>query len=530
MAGKLKGKPGKSSAQLGRSQEQTPRTKPGAFLSYSRTNKNERDFLQHATEEAGCSVIGDWSVPPGPDWWQQILNLIRGADVFILLATAESAASGTVRAEIAKAEEFGKRIVTVVGSAGVSAESLHPAARRPNFLFAPTRPPDAGPPAEFVKQLAAAVHTNFAEIEEHTRLLLFAETWILEGRLPDRLLKGSALDRADRFLGDLSSELGEWHPRPTPNQREFILSSRREQRRRRVVTALAVVVALSGSVVAYRAYRNSVDTTANERLGVRLVSVARRSLLAQRPDRSLLAAAGALHLMASSRDAETLLRQALGMIPKPVRRICGNGGNPRPLVSRNGHLLAAQCAPGELSVFALPSFELLGTIPNFPKVEQMALTPNDRSVVVRLPDKLLSYDIQTGRADVFPEFDALAPRSRTSTNFPTTNPTYTALSPSGRYAASFSDGAVHVLDLASRRLQHFRVPFDPFRVTISADEQFVGVNTRFVPKGKRGIAIFFHRIRTRNQRAGRLGRRIVHWEKRRGMVVDSSGAGQPGEV
>jgi WD40 repeat protein len=435
-------------------------------------------------------VVGDWSVPAGPDWWQQVLNLIRSADVFILLATADSAASETVRAEIAKAEEFGKRIVTVVGSAGVSAESLHPAARRPNFLFAPAPRPDAGPPAEFVKQLAAAVHTNFAEIEEHTRLLLFAETWILEGRHPDRLLKGTTLDRADRFLGDLSAEPGEWRPRQTPNQREFVLSSRREQRRRRVVTTVAAVVTLSASVVAYRAYRNSVDTAANERLAGRLVSVARRSLLAQRPDRALLAAAGALHLMASSRDAEALLRQAVGMIPKPVRRICGNGGNSRPLASKNGHLLAVQCAPGRLSVFALPSLQLLQTIPNFPEVEQMALTPDDRSVVVRSRHKLLSYDIQTGRADSFEEFDALVPPPRSSRNFPTTDPTYEALSPSGRFAATFSDRTVHVLDLASKRIQHFRAPFDPFRVTISADEQFVGVNTRFVSKGKRGIAIF----------------------------------------
>jgi hypothetical protein len=489
-AGKLKENPGKSSAQLGRSREQTPRTKPGAFLSYSRKNENEKDLLGHATEEAGCSVVGDWSVPAGPDWWQQVLNLIRGADVFILLATADSAASETVRAEIAKAEEFGKRIVTVVGSAGVSAESLHPAARRPNFLFAPAPLPDAGPPSEFVKQLAAAVHTNFAEIEEHTRLLQFAETWILEGRHPDRLLKGRTLDRADRFLRDLSAESGEWRPKPTPHQREFVLSSRREQRKRRVVTALAAVVALSASVVAYRAYRNSVDTAANERLAGRLVSVARRSLLTQRPDRALLAGAGALHLMTSSRDAEPLLRQAVGMIPKPVRRICGKGGNPRPLASKNGHLLAVQCAPGELSVFALPSLQLLQTIPNFPEVEQMALTPDDRSVVVRFRHQLLSYDIQTGRADFFQEFDALVPHDRSSMNFPTNDPTYEALSPSGRYAATFSDRTVHVLELASKRIQHFRAPFDPFRVTISADEQFVGVNTRFVPKGKRGIAIF----------------------------------------
>ena len=34
-----------------------------------------------------------------------------------------------------------------------------------------------------------------------------------------------------------------------------------------------------------------------------------------------------------------------------------------------------------------------------------------------------------------------------------------------------------MLDIASARLQSFAVPFDPFRVTISADDRFVGVNT-----------------------------------------------------
>ena len=386
-----------------------PAQKPCVFLSYARENRDEMDGLCRALERANCSVSGDWKVPPGPDWWEQILNLIRRADIFVLLATAASTTSQVVNAEIAEAAKLGKRIVTVVGSDGVAADDVHPAARRPNWIFAPAVTSRAlSDNANFEQKLAAAVHTNFAQVEEHTRLLGDADTWIREGRPAGRLLKGRALDRAEQLLTELGGERTEWKPAPIQDQREFVARSRRVQRTRVITLTTTLIVGLVAAGLAFRAF----EAASGERLARQLATKA-QELPLERPDLRLLVAAEAFRMLPALTEAEVTLRHALGMIPKPIQLICEPSGpseSPRLIVSSDGGALAAWCAPGELSIFALPSAKLLRTLRTLPcGTPTIAINSERQSVIVQCPGELRAYAIATGEVTPFPEFDKVSP-------------------------------------------------------------------------------------------------------------------------
>ena len=73
-----------------------------------------------------------------------------------------------------------------------------------------------------VDRVVAAVDTDLDWVHDHTRWLVKSRDWEAGGRDRSRLLRGSELAAAERWL---AGEAGK-QPEPTALQREFVLRSR----------------------------------------------------------------------------------------------------------------------------------------------------------------------------------------------------------------------------------------------------------------------------------------------------------------
>src|SRR4030095_4133177 len=88
---------------------------PTVFISYSRREAPFVDILLDALEDDGVNVWVDYrSLVPGKPWLDQILDGIRLADVFLLVASKEAMTSPNVKLEYKHALEQGKRIILIL--------------------------------------------------------------------------------------------------------------------------------------------------------------------------------------------------------------------------------------------------------------------------------------------------------------------------------------------------------------------------------------------------------------------------------
>jgi hypothetical protein len=478
---------------------------PQCFLSYSRDDPEQKRRVVAALHAAGCSVSGDWNIPAGPDWWQQVCDLITHADIFVLLATRNSTRSNTVRDEVKKAADSGKRIVTVAGWGGVEDDDVPEPARRPNWLELPPENTDIKGSTTFAKSLAGAIFTDFDELAEHTQLLIAAKAWTGDERRSSRLLRGAVLTRADALVHRLTTKTGRWHPIPTDEQREFLRFSRRARFTRRV-SAAATVVLLSGVAFAgYAEYRRRSDS-ANQESYSRQLAARSPTLLATRPDQALLMAVEAAKNLPGAPEAEAAVRQALAVLLRPTVELCVQRGS-SPVLNRSRpfnprRILAISCEDG-VRIYDLASKNLLRTFADVPTPHAMAVTEDGRRVVMRLPGTVRTYEIDTGAANSDPEFDRLLPEPGRRSAWPLQDPVTEALSPNGRYAAAFRDQELFLHDIEKQATEKIRLPFAPHRVTFSADDEFVGVSS---PHGSgsasgrfgHGGALLIH-VRSRRQ-------------------------------
>lgn len=118
-------------------------------------------------------VKGDWLLDQGPDYWDQLVQLIRQSDAFIALISPDITASEPCGKEIELAAALGKRILPIVVADVGNPKALPSVLQSPQWAF--LRENDN---FEFeVERIVRSIYSDFADMQEHTQLLLAADRW-----------------------------------------------------------------------------------------------------------------------------------------------------------------------------------------------------------------------------------------------------------------------------------------------------------------------------------------------------------------
>jgi hypothetical protein len=216
------------------------------FVSYSRKDEPTVLKLVAALEAASdLEALRDKKdILPGEEWRGRLEGLVVAADVVLVCLSPDSIASPEVKNEIETANRLSKRILPVVlrrleAAAPAAVASL-------NYFFLTD---DKSWDAE-IASLRTAIHTNIGWLREHTRIGELSQKWQTDGKRADTLLRGGALDEAERW----ASNQPDFAPAPSPLQRDFIATSRRaatgRQRNWTIGSLLVAAVAIVLTVIA----------------------------------------------------------------------------------------------------------------------------------------------------------------------------------------------------------------------------------------------------------------------------------------
>jgi len=93
----------------------TTETQRGAFISYSRINKEFASKLSKGLRLAGYSIWFDlFDIPTGSRWDDEVEKALRKCSIFMIILTPASIASENVKDEIGYAIDHGKRILPIL--------------------------------------------------------------------------------------------------------------------------------------------------------------------------------------------------------------------------------------------------------------------------------------------------------------------------------------------------------------------------------------------------------------------------------
>lgn len=207
-------------------------------ISYARVDDAFVRRLYDALVAADHEIWVDWEgIPPTAEFLREIESAIADADALLFVISPDSAASETCEREVNWATEFGKRLVPVVCRAAEPA-SLPEAVRKLNWI--PFDSFDTG-----MEELASALELDLDRVRSHTRLLDLSRQWDRSGYEKSRLLYGSHLGEAERFVEkDRDRE-----PSPTQLMVEFVAASRRSAARKLYQLLIGVAAAFVVAVV-----------------------------------------------------------------------------------------------------------------------------------------------------------------------------------------------------------------------------------------------------------------------------------------
>lgn len=299
------------------------------FISYSRSDLNRVRELHAALTAHGKEVWVDWEgIPPTAEWMHEIRAAIDAAQAFAFVLSPASLASKVCLLELEHALARGKRLIPIVAR-DVDAASVHEPLARLNWFHAR----EQDPVEQAADRLITAIETDFAHVEQHTRLLLRAAEWEARGTDDGLALRGRPLAAAEAWLADAALN----EPAPTALHTRFVLHSRAASSRRRLRllggVALALAALLVLGVVAWIENRNGARQAA---LALASRLAAESELARNAPgdrndidhyDRALLLAAeSARTLQASglrSLQTDLALRRALALRPQRVARLSG---------------------------------------------------------------------------------------------------------------------------------------------------------------------------------------------------------------
>jgi WD40 repeat protein len=241
-------------------------SKTRVFISYSRKDQDFAIWLRQGLSSRGIEVFRDVEdTLAGEEWWRRLQTLIRQADTVIFILSPNSVASAVCRDEVAHALKLSKRIFPVVIADINWALAPEGLIKLHGLFFNDTAQLDAA-----LGRLVEALETDIAWVREHTRLGELAQHWDVHQRLVADLLRGRALEDAERWL----TERPKTARSPTNLQQEYIRTSRSAARRRqRVLVAGLLGISIATSALGGVAYLQKLKAQANE--GKRLLENSR---------------------------------------------------------------------------------------------------------------------------------------------------------------------------------------------------------------------------------------------------------------
>jgi WD40 repeat protein len=211
------------------------------FISYSRRDKGFVVALNDALVARGKDPWVDWEdIPASADWFTEIQRGIDAADAFLYVLSPDSAGSEVCGKELDYALSRNKRVLPILRRM-VDPESVRAEAAALNWVY--VRSEDEFEAA--VDTLVRAIDTDLEHVRAHTRWSQAAIDWEHSDRNGSRLLRGTELDEAERWLTAAAGK----SPAPTELQSELVQESRDGARRRQRMLFASVTVALAVAVV-----------------------------------------------------------------------------------------------------------------------------------------------------------------------------------------------------------------------------------------------------------------------------------------
>src|SRR5580693_9211447 len=206
------------------------------FMSYSRKDKDFVRQLNGALVGQKREAWVDWKdIPLTVEWQQEILTNIETAENFVFVISPDSATSPNCRKEIDHAIANNKRMFPIVRRS-VPDDAIPEALRKFQWIdFSDDNAFEAR-----CATLIAALDTDLAWVNEHTRLLTRAKEWEREGKDKSFLLHGKDLREAEWWVAKSSEK----DPKPTSLQSQHILASRQSATKLQRIVIAAVTAAL----------------------------------------------------------------------------------------------------------------------------------------------------------------------------------------------------------------------------------------------------------------------------------------------
>ncbi len=332
---------------------------PEAFISYARTDKALVRPLHDRLASLKRNIWIDWEdIHPSETFMEAIERAIEAASIFVFIVSPDSVQSKICRHELEHAETHGKKLVPIV-CRDVAVDSMPPSLARLDWIFAR----NTDDITEVADRLCRALDTDLEWVRTHTRLLVRAVEWDLNGRNRSFLLQGVDLGRAERALAQVPAGR---MPHPTTLQHEYLLASRRwSSQRLRIVAASVTVGLLVAIVLGWLADYQRREAEGATRRGLAR-QLAAQSELVRRPigeplTLSALLAAESLQRYPSL-EGDLAMRRALTLLPRPPVHIGERLEAGLVELSPDGHLLAAVEEDGAIKVIDTHTGEAVATL------------------------------------------------------------------------------------------------------------------------------------------------------------------------
>jgi WD40 repeat protein len=211
------------------------------FISYSRRDKQFVERLNRGLEARGKDAWVDVDdIPASAQWLREIQEGIDASDAFLVVLSPDSLGSGECAREVEHALDRRKRILPVVHR-DIDPGEVRPEVASINWVYLR----DDDPFEQGVDAVVRALDTDLDYVKAHTRLANQAINWDRAGRDRARLLRGTELQDAERWLTEAAGK----EPGPTEVQAQFVQASRDAARRRGRMLFGGVAVALVVAVV-----------------------------------------------------------------------------------------------------------------------------------------------------------------------------------------------------------------------------------------------------------------------------------------
>ncbi len=370
---------------------------PQVFVSYSR---RDAEFVTRLADELRGRGKDVWvdveGIRDAEVFPVALRHAIEGSDTFLFVISPDSVNSPFCDQEVTHANELNKRIIPLALSP-VADEEIPEEIRFRNWI------PVVADPADDVDRIVAAIDTDLAWEQEHTRITVRALEWDAGGRNRSSLLRGTDLAAAERWLAAGVDK----DPGPTALEQEYLLAARQAAGRRQrtlVGGSLAVAAVAIGLLIFALISRGS---AVNAETNAKAQALAAQSQIQQSVDgeRAVLLAAAAVRTKVSYGATGTMfaLRSAIDASTIRYRlQDAGTQGCGAPQVvydpAPRSNVLAEGLCSGAIRLADATTGSITRTIrAGGVAPTALAYSAGGSALVVAVGARLLALDPQTGR-------------------------------------------------------------------------------------------------------------------------------------